>query len=392
MDAPAISSREFADRRDRAARKADARGLQGLLVCSRGGGTLDRYGDVLYLTNHYTSFPYTPDLPGAWTGRAHGFVILRADGVFRLITDVPNDGRIAAPEEAIAYTDLVLEGVVQALQDLGMETGSLGLVGGDVLPVSAFRQITGALPGLTFPDAQDILATLRAVKSPAEVALLRRASELGSRTIEAMMQAARPGATHGEVVAAGQAVLNPAGGQLYNSFMASGRGGDIPVFNRAAFPTWENTAPLEDGQWMRLGISGVLDGYMFDLARSCAVGRPTNRQIELFETAIEVIDAGIAAVRPGATASDVAHAGLDAQAARGFANSGVFKALGHGLGLGWDSPWLAPNDTTVLEPGMVLCLERTIRSEDGYLGDFEETVVVTETGCEVITDARKRFW
>ena len=44
-----------------------------------------------------------------------------------------------------------------------------------------------------------------------------------------------------------------------------------------------------------------------------------------------------------------------------------------------------------IEPGMVLCIERTIR-KDGYLGDFEETVVVTEDGCRKITDARICYW
>lgn len=388
----AIPATEFTRRRARAANAAASRGLAGLLVCSRGGGTLDRYGDVLYLTNHVTSFPYTPDLPGAWSGRAHGFVVLRADGACRLVSDIPDDGRISMPSEDVLQTDLVLEGVVQALTDLGMTRGAVGLVGGDVLPVSAHRRISAALPALDWPDAQDILAGLRAVKSPAELIALRRASALGSRTIEAMMQAARPGATHGDLVAEGQQVLTRAGGQLYNSFMASGSGGDAPVLNRASFPTWGSDRPLRNGQWLRLGISGMLDGYMFDLARSAAIGPPTNRQVELFETAIAVIGAGMGAVRPGATAADVARAGLDAQAMRGFANTGVFKALGHGLGLGWDSPWLAPGDGTPLEPGMVLCLERTIRSDDGHLGDFEQTVIVTDTGCEVITDAPERFW
>ena len=388
----AITAEEFAQRRARAAAEARRRGLAGLLVCSRGGGTLDRYGDVLYLTNHYTSFPYTPDLAGAWSGRAHGFVILRSDGALRLITDVPDDGRISCPPEAVVYTDNVLEAVVAGMTDLGMTEGAVGLVGADVLPVSSFRMISEAFPGIDWPDAQDILTRLRAVKSPAEIALLRRASQIGSRTIEAMMAAAKPGATHGDIVAAGMQVLVPEGGQLYNSFIASGRGGADPVFNRSTFPTWGNSAPLEEGHWLRLGISGVVDGYVFDLSRSCAVGPASNRQIELFETAIEVIEAGISAVRPGATAADVAAAGLSCQEARGFSNNGVFKALGHGVGLGWDAPWLSPGDDTPLEPGMVLCLERTIRSDDGYLGDFEETVVVTEEGCETITDARKRFW
>lgn len=388
----AIAPEEFAARRARAAAAASERGLSGLLVCSRGGGTLDRYGDVLYLTNHYTSFPYTPDLAGAWSGRAHGFVILRADGALRLITDVPDDGRISCPPEAVVCTDNVLEAVVAGLQELGMTDGAVGLVGADVLPVSSFRAIADAFPAVDWPDAQDILTRLRAVKSPAEIALLRRAARIGSRTIEAMMAAARPGATHGDIVAAGMQVLVPEGGQLYNSFMASGRGGADPVYNRSTFPTWGATAPLEEGHWLRLGISGVVDGYVFDLSRSCAVGPASNRQVELFETAIEVIEAGIAAVRPGATAADVAAAGLSCQQARGFSNNGVFKALGHGIGLGWDAPWLSPRDDTRLEPGMVLCLERTIRSDDGDLGDFEETVVVTEDGCETITDAQKRFW
>lgn len=389
---PKIAPEEFETRRNRAAGMARDQGLDGLLVCSRGGGALDRFGDVLYLTNAYTSFPYIPDLPGAWSGRAHAFVVLRADGRFRLIIDTPNQGEFAAPPGSVATTDLVLEAVIDALSDLGLDKGRIGLVGGDVLPAAAFQIIERAAPSASWRGAQEILIRLRSVKSPAEIALLKRASQVGSRTIEAMMAAARPGATHGDLVAAGMAALTPAGGQLYNSFMASGRGGDDPVYNRASFPTWASPAPLEEGHWLRLGISGVVDGYVFDLSRSAAIGQPTNRQVELFECAIDVIEAGIAAIRPGATAADVARAGLDRLAARGFANDGVFKALGHGVGLGWDAPWLAPTDHTPLEPGMALCLERAIRSEDGYLGDFEETVIVTETGCEIITDARKRFW
>ncbi len=293
------------------------------------------------------------------------------------------------------YTDHVLDGTVEALKRLSMGSGEIGLVGSDVLPVKTYRALEKRLPGVAWPDAQDVLARLRAIKSPGEIALLRRASELGSRAIEAMMEAAVPGATYGDVVAAGMAVLAPAGAALYNSFMASGRGGENPVAVRRNFPTWGSEEVLEDGQWFRIGLSGVVDGYYFDLSRSKAIGPPTsratNRQIELFEAAVEIIEAGIAAVRPGATAAEVAAAGLGKQQALGYPNDGVFSGLGHGIGLGWDVPWLAPGDDTVLEPGMVLCLERTIR-KDGYLGDFEETVVVTEDGCEKITDARVRWW
>ena len=92
-----------------------------------------------------------------------------------------------------------------------------------------------------------------------------------------------------------------------------------------------------------------------------------------------------------AGAEAVAQAGLAKQTALGYPNDGVFSGLGHGVGLGWDAPWLAAGDKTIIEPGMVLCIERTIR-KNGYLGDFEETVVVTEDGCEKITDAQLRYW
>src|SRR5271166_2812291 len=59
-----IAIDEFALRRARAAAAARRQGLDCLLVCGRGGGALDRYADVMYLTNHYSAFPFIPDLAG----------------------------------------------------------------------------------------------------------------------------------------------------------------------------------------------------------------------------------------------------------------------------------------------------------------------------------------
>ena len=386
-----ISTEEFAERRSRAAEMADAEGLKGLLVCSRGGGTLDRFGDVFYLANYYTSFPYIPDLPQVWSGRAHTFVVLSAKGECILVTDAPNDGQTALAEEDVIYTDLVLDGVLDAMQRLEMESGSVGLIGGDVLPVDTYQNLAARLTNVKWTKAQHILVKLRSVKSPDEIELLRSASEVGSQALEAMMSAAEPNSTHGDIVAAGMAVLAPAGAALYNSFMASGRGGENPQAVRRNFPTWGSNEPLANGQWFRIGLSGVLNGYYFDLSRSKAIGAPTNQQIELFEAAIDIVEAAIAEIRPGVTAEAVAEAGLAKQTAMGYPNDGVFSGLGHGVGLGWDAPWLAAGDKTIIEPGMVLCIERTIR-KNGYLGDFEETVVVTEDGCEKITGAQMRYW
>jgi len=386
-----IQPAEFAQRRQRALELARRDGLQGLLVFSRGGGTLDRYADVYYLTNFYTPYPFIPDVPGNWSARAHTSFILPTGADPTLIIDSPNDGRIALPADQIVYTDFIVEQTIEAMRKAGLDRGPVGLVGADAMPSSTYNRIAAALPSVEWRDAEQILAQLRAVKSPAEIALLRRSAHIGSRMIEAMMAAAVPGATHGDVVAAGLQVLVPARGMLYNSFMASGRGGEAPVLVKSNFPTWGSKQPLENGMWLRLGISGVVDGYYFDVSRSKAIGPASTRQIELFEASIASVEAGIAATRAGTTAGEIGDAGLKKQEDMGFPIKGVFSALGHGIGLGWDSPWLARGDKTLIVPNMVLNYERTI-TKDGYLGDYEESVLVTADGLERLTSAQQRFW
>jgi Xaa-Pro aminopeptidase len=391
MSTAVIAAEEFSARRSRAVTAAKERGFAGLLVASRGGGTLDRYGDVLYLANFYTHFPFIPDFEGNWSARAHTFLVLPTDASPELLIDVPDDGRIRLADGKVTYSDFVLDDTISALKRAGLNKARVGLVGVDVLTYRMTERLRSALPDLILEPADDIVAGLRSIKSPGEIALLRKASEIGSRTIEAMLRASVPGASHGDIVAAGLNHLVPAGGVLYNSFMASGSGNDPSRFAKSNFPTWGSQKRLAAGDWIRFGISGAVDGYMFDLARAKAVGPVTNRQVELFESAIACIDATLAAIRPGATAGELGAAGLDKQKSLGYRVDGVFSAMGHGLGLGWDDPWLARGVTTEIVPGMVLCIERTIQ-QDGYLGDFEETVLITPNGYELLTDAIKRSW
>jgi Xaa-Pro aminopeptidase len=386
-----IPDEEFAGRRARAQEAAKARGLDGLLVCSRGGGPVDRYADVMYLANFYTSFPYTPDLRPHWSGRAHSFLVLPVGDPGLLIADVPYLTGVAMPHERIEVTDNVIESVIAALKRFGLARAKVGLVGDDVMPNSMARAIRAALPDLVIEPADEVVGRLRSIKSPAEIARLRASARAGSRMIEAMMGAAEPGASHGDVMAAGLQSLVPMGGTLYNSFMASGTGGENPTLIRSTFPTWRSDVPLKKGMWIRLGISGVLDGYCFDVSRSKAIGPPTNRQIDAFETAIATVQAGIAATRVGATAGSVATAGFKQQEAMGYPLNSVFSGLGHGLGMGWDMPWLVTGDNTPLKPNMVLNFERTVQ-KDGYVGDFEESILLTESGVETLTDAQLRFW
>ena len=386
-----ITASEFEQRRQRAGAVARAEGLDGLVVCSRGGGTLDRFADVFWLTGFYTQFPYIPDVAGNWSGRAHAVALVKPSGETRLIVDVPTWVNVALPDERITFADFVTEAAVKAIADEFGSSARLGLVGADTMPASMYRAMTAAQPGIELVDVQGAYNGLKAIKSPGEIELLRRASELGSRSIDSMMAAAKAGMNHGEALSAAMNVLLPARAILYNAFIRSGTGGPEPRFVRSALPTWGSSETLEDGEFLCAGLSGVLDGYYFDLARCRPVGRVSNAMIDCFESTIAVVEAGIAAAQPGVTGEQVMQAGAAKQAELGFPKSGNFQGFGHGIGLGWDDPWLAPGVTKQLEPGMVICVEKWLM-RDGYAGDYEDTILIKPDGNEKITDAQMRWW
>ncbi len=390
VDPYLVFPEEFAARQAAAAKAAKEAGFDGLIVCSRGGGTVDRYANVLYLANFYSSFPYIPDVAGHWTARAHAFIVLPVGGAPVLITDMPTK-----PEDThiadVRTGDDVVALVAEAVNDRGLGVARLAVAGADALPWPTFRAIQAALPKAAFEPADALLDRLRMIKSPAEIALLRKASEIGGGAIDTMMDAAVAGASHGEVMGEGLRALAAQGAMLYNNYIGSGRGGNDPRLHYADFPTWSSDARIEDGDWFHIGASGVWRGYYFDHSRSKPIGNPTAPQVEAFEAAIAAVEASIAAIRPGAIAGRVAEAGFARLVELGFSTKSDFNGMGHGVGMGWDLPWLVPGDATVLEPNMVLCVERSVEKR-GYVGDFEQTVLVTATGSELLTHAVKRRW
>ncbi len=301
MDSVTVTAGEFAERRERLRQAVESAGLAGAVIVSRGGGSLDRFADIFWLSGFYTQFPYIPDVAGNWSGRAHAVMLLPVRGEARLVVDIPVATVAGLPASQVQFADFVTEAVITGLKESGLAGAPLGLVGAEAMPASMYRALVAGLPGTDFRDIQPVANALRAVKSAAEIALLRRASEIGSRMTDAMLEKVAAGRSHGEIMAAGLDVLVPARGMLYNAFIRSGRGGPRPKFVKSALPTWGSSEVLEEGDFFCAGVSGILDGYYFDLARCRPVGQVSNAQVEVFESAISVVEAGMAAVRVGAT-------------------------------------------------------------------------------------------
>lgn len=172
-----------------------------------------------------------------------------------------------------------------------------------------------------------------------------------------------------------------------------------------------NNKPLKDGDILNIDVTLILDGWHGDTSRMYGVGQVPRRAERLIEVTYEALMRGVAAVKPGHTTG---HIGAAIQRfAEGERCSVVRDFCGHGLGRTFhDRPNILhygePGDGVVLEPGMLFTIEPMINLgkphvkilADGWTAvtrdrelsaQFEHTVGVTETGCDVFTGSPGGF-
>jgi len=241
------------------------------------------------------------------------------------------------------------------------------------------RGLADAIPAIA--DATALLDRLLMHKLPAEIDAIRRAAALADDAYEAFRAAVVPGRRQYEIVADLEAYLRRRGSP--DNFMIIGSGGK-DVLGMTP-PSERRIAP---GDLVTTELTPAVEGYYVQICRTLVVGRAAAAQARAFAVYREALDAGVEAVKPGATAADVARAENDVFRKYGlgdYVTSRYTRVRGHGIGLFCDSkPHILEDVDTELVPGMALIVHpNTYHPEVGYivLGD---AVVVTERGVEVL--------
>jgi Xaa-Pro aminopeptidase len=384
------------DSRQAAARKlAQERGFSALVAWSRGGSTQDHYADVYYLTGFYTHQPFIPDEPGRWRAHGHTALVLPVDGPGTLLVDMTElqDPKPAA--DRVRYTEDLVGSLATTLVDTVLPGPDVALLGGEALAWRWGHELGARLPQHRFIEADDLAAELRLIKSEAELDLLRAAGEIGVRAVDAAMEAAVPGVTEAEVAAAAISEIVRAGGALYGLGLSSGP--CAHTFSPST-PAAYSRRRLSAGDMIRLDLYGSFDGYLFDFGRSRVVGRsPTQEQQEILDAVQDSVQAGTELLRPGETLGAVTRRceevlGASAYARRhGLPESLMGGTWGHSLGLDWGPPWIEPASSTVIRPGMCFAIERRIEAPDIGGANYENDVIVTDAGPEIVTPALDRY-
>ena len=394
-----IPKDEYRERQRRVREEAASLGYDAVVVFSRGGAFVDMHADALYLTNHYSQQPYAGDEAGIGSGRSHAVAVLPVEGPTTVVVDVPywRPDLVVADDARLSIE--VPRTAAEAVSDAGLASGRIALVGASYMSAAAYLGFVEALPEATIEREDRLVERFRIRKSAAELELIRRSCALGTTTVDTLMDAVVEGATEAEAVGAASNVLLSGGGVLFDA--ACGSGAWSHQFTHARLPSADPVRKLAAGDLFHVDCYGAYGGYFFDFARSRCVGdEPTGEQRGILEAVIGGVDAMCEAIRPGVTAGDVFAVG-DAFLASSEAIARLpkdepalvsFPALGHGIGLGWEGPYLAPGDETVLEPGMVIAVEILTGHPSVGGAMFEDNGIVLDDGFEVITPARRRWW
>lgn len=328
------------------------------------------------------SWPNRPYLSG-FTG-SHGTLVITA-GESILLTDSRYREQAAAQAAHFQIEDEGLDGLaaLAALMDrlrplrTGFESRAV--------TVASLKQWEERLGGLTtLVPVENLVEELRLVKDEEEVRLLRQAAELADRGFEHLLEIIRPGRTEREISLELEFFLRRQGAEKagFDFIVASGPRGSLP--HGVA-----SDRPIGRGELVTIDFGCFYGGYTSDITRTVAVGAPAGEWREIYEVVRQAQEAGVAAVRPGLTGGEV-----DAVAREVIAQAGFAERFGHGLGHGvgreiHEGPRLRRNGTDVLRPGMVVTVEPGVYLPGQGGVRIEDMVLVTETGGERLTHARR---
>ncbi len=289
-------------------------------------------------------------------------------------------------DEYLAYSDNddPIRCTADALSELGVAGGRIGLPDRSVyVPAAHARRLGELLPSTTWVDTTEDVAKIRAIKSAAELDIVRRVAPLTAIGFHAGAEAASEGASENTIAAAFLHAIISAGSHQPASGPYIGAG------HRAAFghASWEGMR-LSQGDVVFFEASACLHRYHAPLMRTISVGVPSDEVRALEEASLAGADAAIAAARPGVTAGEVDAACRGA--VRGLGLDRYFKArVGYSVGIGFTN-WIdgfsvRPGEQTVLAENMVMHLLPFLSTGKRAVA-LSESVLIGPEGAERLID------
>jgi Xaa-Pro dipeptidase len=371
-----FSSEEFAQRKQRTVDALRNRKLDGLLMFRQ---------ESMYYLSGYDSFGYV----------FFQCLYLSADGRLMLLTRAPDlrqarhtsiiediriwtDGSDVDPARQLKH---ILEEFGCKGRRLGVEYDAYGLT------AKNGKLLEAALSDFcTLEDASDLVSRLRVVKSAAELEYVRKAAELADRGCDEAYRLAGPGADEGDILAAMQGVIFSGDGDYPANEFIIGSGKDALLCRYKS-----GRRKLDPQDQLTLEWAAAYRHYHAAMMRTIPIGRATELHKKMHNVTIDAMDACLEALTPGRPIGEVfdayAHV-CDAAGMRDHRLNATGYSLGTTFAPNWmDWPMFYHGSPVIAAENMVFFLHMILMDSDtNHAMCFGHTVVVTETGCEVLSN------
>lgn len=244
-----------------------------------------------------------------------------------------------------------------------------------------YRRLKGVFPRSRLVDVAAELSALRAVKTADEIAKLSAAEALNDRIWALSRKRFRAGMTEREMARIIRHLMIELGdGEAFETIVCVGKNA-AECHHVPDGTVWNG----REGVLVDLGVK--LDGYCSDMTRNIVPARPSRLYRRVYGLVREANRLAVAAARPGITAGELDAVARDFLREHGFGEA-FGHSLGHGVGLEiHEAPTARKGDRTVLKPGMLVTIEPGVYLEDNLGVRIEDLVVITETGCRVLSSS-----
>ena len=269
-----------------------------------------------------------------------------------------------------------VDAIVSVLKDMRLDRGRIGAeLGAEQymgLSFLEFEALKTALPRADFADAAEIILTLRATKSPQEVAYISKAGRIVSAAMEETFDAVRAGMTEIEVATILRTLFAEKGAETSNFMWV--------VSSKAGMIGTATERKLRSGELLVLDCGVAYHGYGSDVSRSACIGEPPDDMAEFYTWMTALTRHCVKQLRVGQSPSDVAAACRVMCDERGLVG-GISGRIGHGVGLeSTEYPSMIASEEIVFEPGMVFALNPNFfHPVHGWMNN-EDNWVITEDG------------
>ena len=281
-------------------------------------------------------------------------------------------------DDAVQILAAFVREKVDRAVDIGVETAST------YLSVDSYLALRASIPN-NLIGWGGVAEKARSVKSTEQLQFMRQAAKAAVSGLDAAVKAIAVGRTENDLAAA----------MLFGSTSAGSEYTRVPLVvtgqaTGVCFTTWQRRT-IQRGDVVFLEAAANINRYHAVIGRTCTVGPASSDHKRFAGITIEALNRAIDAIRPGATSATV-----DAACRRVFENAGVAEYFDHrtayAIGIGFPPNWaegrflaLKPNDPTVLEPGMTFHIVPSLFMPSyGFM--TSESVAVSDTGCEVLTE------